>query len=87
MAPGEIILTHDDMLIGRGQDCDIIIPHVSVSRAHARVKWSRQGYILFDLQSKTGTYVNGRRIEENLIKKGWIVGIGEVEFYCCEGRS
>ncbi len=83
-APWEIVLTQVDILIGRGQDCDVIIPHASVSRAHARMKWSKQGYVLFDLQSKTGTYVNGRRIGENLLKKGWVVRIGAAEFFVYE---
>jgi hypothetical protein len=83
-APGEIVLTEDDILIGRGQECDVIIAHPSVSRAHARVRLSKQGYILFDLKSKTGTYVNERRIEENLLRKGLVVRIGDVEYYCHE---
>lgn len=78
--PREIPLSRDELVIGRGEECDVIIPHASVSREHARVKKLRPGYVLFDLQSKNGTYVNGRPIVENLLKDGMRVRIGEVEF-------
>ncbi|HEV8717421.1 MAG TPA: FHA domain-containing protein, partial [Candidatus Binatia bacterium] len=78
--PREIALTRDEILIGRGEECDTIIPHASISREHARVKKLKPGYVLFDLQSKNGTYVNGRPIVENLLRDGMTVRIGEVEF-------
>jgi pSer/pThr/pTyr-binding forkhead associated (FHA) protein len=78
--PREIALTRDEILIGRGEECDTIIPHASISREHVRVKKLKPGYVLFDLQSKNGTYVNGRPIVENLLKEGMTVRIGEVEF-------
>jgi len=78
--PREVALTRDELLIGRGEECDVIIPHASISREHARVKKLTAGYVLFDLKSKNGTYVNGRSIVENLLKDGMAVRIGEVEF-------
>lgn len=78
--PREIPLGRDELVIGRGEECDVIIPHASISREHARVKKLKPGYVLFDLQSKNGTYVNGRPIVENLLKDGMKVRIGEVEF-------
>ena len=44
------------------------------------MKKLKPGYVLFDLKSKNGTYVNGRPIVENLLKDGMTVRIGEVEF-------
>jgi VWFA-related protein len=78
--PREIAFNRDELLIGRGEECDVIIPHASISREHARVKKLKPGYVLFDLKSKNGTYVNGRPIVENLLKEGMRVRIGEVEF-------
>jgi pSer/pThr/pTyr-binding forkhead associated (FHA) protein len=51
-----------------------------VSRQHARIKKLKPGYVIFDLQSKNGTYINGRQTTENLLKEGMTVRIGEVEF-------
>ncbi len=78
--PHEIALVHDDTVIGSGTGCDAVVRHPSIASRHARVQWRKQGYILTDLQSATGTYVNGRRITENLLKDGWTVRLGEVEF-------
>lgn len=78
--PREIAFTRDEVLIGRGEECDVVIPHVSISREHARVKKLKSGYVLFDLKSKNGTAVNGRPIVENLLKEGMTVRIGEIDF-------
>jgi len=78
--PREIAFVHDDTLIGSGVECDVIIRHPSIARQHARVQLRKQGYVLCDLKSQSSTYVNDRRIVENLLKAGWIVRLGEVEF-------
>jgi len=50
------------MTIGRAPDCDIVIPDRQVSRRHARLIESPEGFLLEDLASKNGTYINGQRI-------------------------
>ncbi|MBM4259560.1 MAG: FHA domain-containing protein [Deltaproteobacteria bacterium] len=85
--PHEIALVHDDIILGSRADCDVILQHPSIIIRHARVQWRKQGYILTDLQSATGTYVNGRRITENLLKDGWTVRFGEVEFVFREANA
>lgn len=50
-------------LIGRGEDCDIRIPDHSVSRRHARVQPSPEGFVVEDLASTNGTFINDRQIE------------------------
>jgi Mg-chelatase subunit ChlD len=78
--PREIAFARDEMLIGRGEECDVIIPHSSISREHVRIKKLKPGYVIFDLKSRNGTTVNGRPIVENLLKDGMAVKIGDVEF-------
>ncbi len=79
-APREIALSRDEMTIGRGEECEAIILHSSISREHARIKKVKQGYVLLDLQSGNGIYINGRKIAENLLRDGMQVRIGDVEF-------
>ncbi len=53
-------------VIGRDIDCDIVLPDRLVSRHHAHVVWEtldgREGYIVEDLRSKNGTFVNGQEM-------------------------
>jgi len=51
------------LLFGRGADCDVIIENQSVSSRHFRILKGRTGkYFVEDLQSKNGTFLNGRRL-------------------------
>jgi len=57
-----------ETLIGRGDDCDVLIPHTSVSRYHAKILSSDAGYALVDLGSVNGTFVNGEQIQACLLR-------------------
>src|SRR5262249_51639900 len=48
--------------IGRAPDCDLVVDQKGVSSRHCCLSETPQGYILEDLQSTNGTYVNGVRI-------------------------
>jgi pSer/pThr/pTyr-binding forkhead associated (FHA) protein len=60
----EWVLDRELMTIGRGSDCDILLPERAVSRHHARIERRNQGYFLLDLGSKNGTHVNGQEVKE-----------------------
>ncbi len=51
-----------DVLIGRGNDCDIQILSDTVSSRHARIHQTSRGWALSDLDSHNGTKLNGRYI-------------------------
>ncbi|MBX3059364.1 MAG: FHA domain-containing protein [Anaerolineae bacterium] len=53
----------DEFLIGRGADCQIVLPERQVSRHHIRITQENGRYILHDLGSKNGTHLNGRLFE------------------------
>ena len=57
-------LEREVMTIGRGADCDIVLPERPVSRLHARIERRYQGYMLIDLGSKNGTHVNGQEVKQ-----------------------
>ncbi|REK11432.1 MAG: FHA domain-containing protein [Planctomycetota bacterium] len=56
-------LTDDEMLVGRDQFCDIVVNNHTVSRQHARIVRTAEGFFIEDLSSLNGTYLNGRRLE------------------------
>lgn len=64
-APGQrIFLDQAELIIGRDESCDLVIPERQVSRRHARIRLEDDRYFLEDLGSKNGTFVNGQEIQE-----------------------
>ncbi len=58
------LIDQDRILIGRSNDCDIVLPERQVSRQHAQIERDQNGYLLRDLGSKNKTYVNGQELLE-----------------------
>jgi DNA-binding SARP family transcriptional activator len=56
------LLQEPIVLIGRSPDCQIVVDDRQASRHHARISCTEQGYLLEDLGSKNGTYLNGQRL-------------------------
>ncbi|MHC5019590.1 MAG: FHA domain-containing protein [Planctomycetota bacterium] len=53
----------DKISIGRARNTDIIIPDGDLSKLHAMISVTPDGYSISDADSKNGTFVNGRRLE------------------------
>jgi DNA-binding response OmpR family regulator len=62
LAGREFRLDRDAMTLGRGEECDFVVPDRQISRVHMRVRRQATGYFLEDLDSKNGTFVNGRQL-------------------------
>jgi pSer/pThr/pTyr-binding forkhead associated (FHA) protein len=65
--------------IGRGRDNDIVLPdpQKGVSRVHAELRFENGRYVILDLQSQNGTWVNGRRVERAEVPVGAEIALGE----------
>ena len=70
-------------LIGRDDCCDIVLSEDSlVSRRHALIEFSQGEYLIKDLNSTNGTFVNGKplqKMEKRLLAAGDVVRIGKTE--------
>jgi EAL domain-containing protein (putative c-di-GMP-specific phosphodiesterase class I) len=66
--------------IGRNRDCDLQIESPKVSREHAVITQSRNGFQVEDLGSTNGTTVNGHQIQQTDLNDGDILGIADLEF-------
>lgn len=70
------MLDRAEMVIGRQDDCDIALDDRKVSRQHACIRREREGYVLTDLHSKNGTFVNGDPVSgEQPLQDGDIIQI------------
>ncbi len=55
-------LSHESVTLGRAADCDIVLSERQISRYHVRIERDIDGYLLRDLGSKNGTFVNGEQV-------------------------
>lgn len=78
-SPGTVYeLTRDVVMIGREVNNEIIIGDPQVSRQHARLTRTAEGYALEDLGSTNGTFVNSERLAApRVLKAGDLVGLSE----------
>jgi pSer/pThr/pTyr-binding forkhead associated (FHA) protein len=67
-------------VIGRRHNCDLCIPLVSVSRRHCQLNHDGGLLKIRDLGSRNGTILNGKAINEAVIKAGDRVEIGPLAF-------
>ena len=65
--------------IGRGRDNDVVLAdqEKGVSRTHAELRFENGRYIIVDLQSQNGTWLNGRRVERGEVPPGAEITIGD----------
>ncbi len=61
--------------IGRAATNDIILATESVSRIHAKIRPQREGYVVYDLLSRHGTYINTIEKEMYLLRSGDTINI------------
>src|SRR5258708_4135145 len=70
-------LDKDSVKIGRNEDCDVTIDNLGVSRYHAEIVQKDGFYVLRDLKSNNGTFVNGRRVDNYNLNDGDEISIGK----------
>lgn len=74
------LLVGDLVTAGREPDSDLFLDDVTVSRRHAELRRMASGWLLRDVGSLNGTYVNRQRIEEVALEPGDEVQIGKYRF-------
>jgi hypothetical protein len=79
-APDNVFpLLDSEYTIGRSSSHSISIPDGSVSSNHARIVRTDKGFVLEDLQSRNGTFVNGEQITgQRLLVDGDLIRVGKV---------
>jgi len=67
-------------VVGRGEDCGLRVPLLSVSRRHCELTLAGDEFRVKDLGSSNGTYVNNKRITEVVLNPGDRMVVGPVVF-------
>jgi diguanylate cyclase (GGDEF)-like protein len=79
---GQVIaLSGKPLRLGRRQDCEIWLNEPGVSRVHARICPDIGGYVVEDLQSSNGTFVNSRAVRRQRLNDGDTVQFGPLVAY------
>jgi hypothetical protein len=73
--------------VGRRLDNDLVLDDPHVSRQHLHLKAQRGRYLLIDLDSTSGTRVNGRQVKEHWLKPGDVISIAAIEMVYGEDRG
>jgi hypothetical protein len=76
-----IRITHTPFTIGRGPGNDLVIASLAVSRRHAELTKTADGFIIRDLGSRNGVMVGGRRAETALLQPGDGVTLGDTTLH------
>ena len=71
------LLDRDVVTVGRHPDSDIFLDDITVSRRHAEFRRDASRYWLHDAGSLNGSYVNGKRAEEQQLENGDEIQIGK----------
>lgn len=63
--------------VGRAADCDLCVHDILLSRHHCRIEPSGRGWVVLDMRSKNGTWLDGERIGRRSLRHGEAVRVGK----------
>jgi pSer/pThr/pTyr-binding forkhead associated (FHA) protein len=72
------------VVIGRSRSCNLRLPSADASRRHAEIVGAKGGFLLRDLRSTNGTFLNGERVEERQLRPGDRIQIGGDTITFCQ---
>ena len=81
------LLDDDVVVVGRHPESDIFLDDITVSRRHAEFRRDGHHFWVHDVGSLNGTYVNGRRTEEQQLVTGDEVQIGKFKLVAVVGEA
>jgi pSer/pThr/pTyr-binding forkhead associated (FHA) protein len=86
-AGSKFVLESDVTRAGRHPDSDIFLDDITVSRRHAEIVRAEGGYVVRDVGSLNGTYLNRERIEEATLRNGDELQIGKFKLVFFSGTA
>ncbi len=73
----DLAFDKDEITLGAMEENDIVLRDDTVSRYHCKIVQEDTGYVLVDLQSTNGTFINKVRIREAYLKPGCTIAVGQ----------
>ncbi len=75
----EYLVSGDVIRVGKSDDNDLVLNEETVSRVHLEILRDQKGYLLRDLHSTNGTFLDGSEIREAYIRAGSVITVGTVQ--------
>jgi hypothetical protein len=66
----------DTVTVGRSHACDVVLGEQTVSRFHAELRHDDHAWVVRDLDSTNGTWLNGSRVHEARVCRGDVLALG-----------
>jgi len=77
-------LKEADTIIGRTKDNSIQLAFPNISRHHSKISFSNETYLIEDLESTNGTFVNGISIAKCVLHPNDVIEIGDTHLFYYE---
>ena len=78
------------VVVGRSPQCDLIIPHDSVSRQHCKIEFVKDHYYITDLGSSNGVFIDGDRLQPQ-VRRAFLLSqqlkLGSLECELSESKT
>lgn len=69
-----------EVTLGRDEDCELMMSDIAVSRRHSKIALENGEFVLYDLDSGNGTYLNGAKVTREALSVGDEITVGERTF-------
>jgi transcriptional regulator with GAF, ATPase, and Fis domain len=75
----EYVIASDVIRVGKAEENDLVLKEETVSRVHFEIVRDAKGYLLRDLRSTNGTFLDGAEIKEAYIRSGSVISAGAAQ--------
>jgi transcriptional regulator with GAF, ATPase, and Fis domain len=75
----EFVIASDVIRIGKAPENDLVLADETVSRVHFEIVRDAKGYLVRDLRSTNGTFLDGAEIKEAYLRAGSVIAVGATE--------
>lgn len=83
----KFVLDKTEITVGRHPESDIFLSDITVSRNHAKIMQEEEDYVLYDVGSLNGTYLNKKRIDQRTLSDQDELQIGKFKLMFLVGKG
>jgi transcriptional regulator with GAF, ATPase, and Fis domain len=75
----EFVVAGDVFRVGKAPENDLVLADETVSRVHFEIARDAKGYLVRDMKSTNGTFLDGAEVKEAYLRAGSVIGLGACE--------